>query len=132
MRVLQVFVVALLFLGLQFLPLNQAGAQTVSGVRGINGGVGALFNLVGQGNLYIDTQGTHGYMYNYGSNFESYSFRVPGGQAWTGAVMTLGPQLTVGLIAGANQGAGPVVFPPAPRQVTLPPAVESSLLEDIP
>jgi hypothetical protein len=123
---------ALVVLAVLAMPWDEAAAQTVSGVRGINGGVGALFNLTGQGNLYVDTQGTHGYMYTYGSNFESYNFRVPGGQQWSGAVMTLGPQLTVGLIAGANQGAGPVVFPPVPRQVTLPPSVQSSLLDDIP
>ena len=127
-----VLLAGLVLLAILTMSVDEAGAQTVSGVRGINGGVGALFNLVGQGNLYIDTQGTHGYMYNYGSNFESYNFRVPGGQQWSGGVMTLGPQLTVGLIAGANQGAGPVVFPPVPRMTVPPPAVQSSLLDDIP
>lgn len=89
-----------------------AAAQSVSGVRGFNGGVAPLFNLVGPGNLYVDTQGSQGYIYNFGNNFESYNFRNPAtGQAWTGAVMTLGPQLSVGLIQGANQVGSPVVFP---------------------
>ncbi|MGC3973572.1 MAG: hypothetical protein QM771_04215 [Nitrospira sp.] len=110
-----------------------AAAQSVSGVRGFNGGVAPLFGLVGPGNLYIDNQGTQGFIYNFGNNFESYSFRNPTtGQAWSGAVMTLGPQLSVGLIQGANQSGSPVVFPPVPRDVGPVPPIQSGLLEDIP
>ncbi len=110
-----------------------AAAQSVSGVRGFNGGVAPLFGLVGPGNLYIDNQGTQGYIYNFGNNFESYNFRNPTtGQAWSGAIMTLGPQLSVGLIQGANQVGAPVVFPPAPRDVGPLPSIQSGLLDDIP
>ncbi|MBA5864130.1 MAG: hypothetical protein GDA65_15655 [Nitrospira sp. CR1.1] len=108
-------------------------AQSVSGVRGFNGGVAPLFGLVGPGNLYIDNQGTQGLIYNFGNNFESYRFRNPTtGQAWSGAVMTLGPQLSVGLIQGANQSGSPVVFPPVPRDAGPLPPVQSGLLDDIP
>ena len=110
-----------------------AAAQSVSGVRGFNGGVAPLFGLVGPGNLYIDNQGTQGFIYNFGNNFESYSFRNPStGQAWSGAVMTLGPQLSVGLIQGANQSGSPVVFPPVPRETAPLSPIQSGLLEDIP
>ncbi|MEK6802434.1 MAG: hypothetical protein AABZ34_07185 [Nitrospirota bacterium] len=110
-----------------------AAAQSVSGVRGFNGGVAPLFNLVGPGNLSIDTQGTQGYIYNFGNNFESYNFRNPAtGQAWSGAIMTLGPQLSVGLIQGANQVGSPVVFPPVPREAGPLLPIQSGLLEDIP
>lgn len=110
-----------------------AAAQSVSGVRGFNGGVAPLFGLAGPGNLYIDTQGTQGFIYNFGNNFESYNFRNPTtGQAWSGAVMTLGPQLSVGLIQGANQVGSPVVFPPVPRETAPVPPIQSGLLEDIP
>ena len=87
---------------------SSAAAQSVSGVRGFNGGVAPLFSLVGPGFMYIDNQGTQGYIYTPGNNFESYSFNSPAtGQAWSGAVMTLGPQLAIGLIQGANQvGSG--------------------------
>ena len=116
-----------------FLWVPSAAAQSVSGVRGFNGGVAPLFGLVGPGNLYIDNQGTQGFIYNFGNNFESYSFRNPTtGQAWSGAVMTLGPQLSVGLIQGANQSGSPVVFPPVPRDVSPVPPIQSGLLEDIP
>ena len=99
-----------------FCSAASAAAQSVSGVRGLNGGVAPLFGLVGPGTLYIDNQGTQGFIYTPGNNFESYSFRNPTtGQAWSGAMMTLGPQLSVGLIQGANQVGAPVVFPPVPR-----------------
>ena len=95
-----------------------APAQTVSGVRAFGGGVGVLFGLVGPGNLYLDNQGTQGYMYTPGNNFESYNFRNPStGQFWTGAVMTLGPQLSIGIIQGANQTGSPVVLVPPVRDV---------------
>lgn len=112
---------------------SPVAAQSVSGVRGFNGGVAPLFNLAGPGNLYVDTQGTQGFIYNFGNNFESYNFRNPTtGQAWSGAMMTLGPQLTVGLIQGANQVGAPVVFPPVPRDVGPVPLIQSGLLDDIP
>lgn len=96
-----------------------SSAQTVSGARAFSGGVGPLFGLVGPGNLYLDNQGTQGYMYTPGNNFESFNFRNPTtGQFWTGAVMTLGPQLSVGIIQGANQSGSPVVLVPPPRDVT--------------
>jgi hypothetical protein len=106
-------------------------AQTVSGVRGFGGGVGALFSLVGPGNLYVDNQGTQGFMYSMGT-FESCNFRNPvTGQHWAGALMTLGPQLSIGLIQGANQIGSPVVLPGPSRQIPPLPEVESTLL-DIP
>lgn len=96
-----------------------AVAQSVSGVRAFSGGVAPFFGLVGPGNLYLDNQGTQGYMYTPGNNFESYTFRNPStGQFWTGAVMTLGPQLTIGLIQGANQMGSGVVLVPPPRDVS--------------
>lgn len=121
-----------------------AWGQTVSGVRGINGGVGALHNLTGpEGSLYIDGQGTQGYLNNAGT-FESYTFRIPYGPAWSGSMMTLGPQLSVGLISGANQAAfsartgttqllsSPTVFPSVPRDLPPLPEIQSSLLDEIP
>jgi hypothetical protein len=111
---------------------SSAAAQSVSGVRGFNGGVAPLFSLVGPGFMYIDNQGTQGYIYTPGNNFESYSFNSPAtGQAWSGAVMTLGPQLAIGLIQGANQVGSGVVFPPAPRDVGPLPSIQSGLLDDI-
>ena len=112
---------------------SQAWAQSVSSVRGLNGGVAPLFGLVGPGNLYVDNQGTQGYIYNFGNNFQSYNFTNPTtGQAWSGAMMTLGPQLSIGLIQGANQVGSPLVFPPAPRGVSPLPPIQSDLLDDIP
>jgi hypothetical protein len=114
------------------LLVSPAAAQSVSSVRGLGGGVAPLFGLVGPGNLYIDNQGTQGYIYNFGNNFESYNFRNPAtGQAWSGALMTLGPQLSVGLIQGANQAGSPVVFPPVPREAGPLSPVQSGLLDDI-
>ena len=135
-RVLILSVVILLFHA-------PAWSQTVSGVRGISGGVGALHSLPGPGNLYTDVQGTQGYLYSAGT-FESFNFRTPNGPAWSGSMMTLGPQLSVGLIAGANQAffssssgtnvlaGSPTVIPSPPRQLPPLPAIESSLLEEIP
>jgi hypothetical protein len=115
------------------LSLDRAWGQSVSGVRSFDGGVGPLFNLVGPGNLYLDNQGTQGYLYTPGNNFESFNFRNPTtGQAWSGAVMTLGPQLSIGLIQGANQPGSPVVLPGPPRQTLPLLPIESTLLEDIP
>jgi len=122
----------LLFVG-TMLPLDHALGQTVSGVRSFDGGVGPLFNLVGPGNLYLDNQGTQGYLYTPGVNFESYNFRNPTtGQAWSGAVMTLGPQLSIGLIQGANQPGTGIVLPRPPLQTPPLLPIESTLLEDIP
>ena len=106
-----------------------AWAQT-TGVRGFGGGVGQLFSMPGPGNLYIDNQGTQGFIYNFGNNFESYSFRNPStGQAWSGGIMTLGPQLSIGLIQGANQAGSPLLLVPPPRDVPPLPLVESTTLE---
>lgn len=110
-----------------------ASAQTVSGVRSFDGGVGPLFNLTGPGSLYLDGQGTQGYLYTPGGNMQTYSFRNPTtGQAWSGAVMTFGPQLSIGLIQGANQGGSPLVLPGPPRQTGPLPSISSTLLDEIP
>ncbi len=110
-----------------------AEAQTVSGVRSFDGGVGVLFSLTGPGSLYLDNQGTQGYLYNPGNNFQSFSFRNPTtGQAWSGAVTTLGPQLSIGLIQGANQVGAPIVLPGPTRQPPPLPPIQSTLLDDIP
>lgn len=112
---------------------QSALAQTVSSVRGFDGGVAPLFSLTGPGSLYLDNQGTQGFLYNPGNNFQSYSFRNPTtGQAWSGGVMTLGPQLSIGLIQGANQVGSPVVLPPPPRQPPPLVDIQSTLLDDIP
>lgn len=116
---------------------EHASAQGVSGVRSTAGGVAPLFNLTGPGSLYVDNQGTQGYIYTPGQNFESYNFRNPTtGQAWTGALMTLGPQLSIGLIQGANQstaqGLSPIVLPPPPRQTSPLPPIESGIFDEIP
>lgn len=110
-----------------------AFGQTISSVRSFNGGVAPLFNLTGPANLYIDSQGTQGFLYTPGSNFESYSFRNPiSGQAWTGAVTTLGPQLSIGLIQGANQAGSPIVLPGPPRRTPPLMDIQSTIFDDIP
>jgi hypothetical protein len=112
---------------------SSAWAQSVSSVRSFDGGVAPLFNLTGPGNLYIDGQGTQGYLYTPGQNFESFSFRNPTtGQAWSGAVTTFGPQLSIGLIQGANQSGTPIVLPGPPRQTAPLPSIQSTILDDIP
>lgn len=104
-------------------------AQSVSGVRAFNGGVAPLVRLPG-GSLYIDNQGTQGFLHTPGQNFQTYNFRNPTtGQAWSGAVMTLGPQLSIGLIQGANQTGTPLVLPGPPRQ-TAPLLPIQSTLDD--
>ncbi len=111
----------------------RAEAQTVSSVRSFDGGVAPLFNLTGPGNLYLDNQGTQGFLYNSGNNFQSFSFRNPTtGQAWSGAVTTLGPQLSIGLIQGANQVGSPLVLPGPPRRTPPLLPIQSTLLDDIP
>ncbi len=124
---------SLIFSPLEGMGLSAALAQSVSGVRSFDGGVAPLFDLVGPGNLYLDNEGTQGYLYNPGQNFQSYSFRNPTtGQAWSGALMTLGPQLSIGLIQGANQIGSPVVLPGPPRQTSPLPPIESTLFDEIP
>jgi hypothetical protein len=125
-------VLALLLFALTSLNLNAWG-QTISSVRSFDGGVAPLFRLPGLGSLYLDNQGTQGYLYNPGNNFQSYSFRNPTtGQAWSGAVTTLGPQLSIGLIQGANQTGSPLVLPGPPRQTAPLPLIQSTILDDIP
>jgi hypothetical protein len=121
--------VLLLALGL-FWNGEAAWAQSVSGVRGLSGGVGSLFSLTGPANVYTDSQNNVGYMYNFGNNFESFNFRLANGQAYSGGMMTLGPQLTIGLIQGANQTGSPLVFPRAPRLTTPLPPIQSSISPD--
>ncbi|HEX7093600.1 MAG TPA: hypothetical protein VF205_07995 [Nitrospiraceae bacterium] len=112
---------------------SQAWGQTISSVRSFDGGVAPLFRLPGLGSLYIDNQGTQGYLYNPGNNFQSYSFRNPTtGQAWSGAVSTLGPHLSIGLIQGANQTGSPLALPGPPRQTTPLPSIQSTILDEIP
>jgi hypothetical protein len=115
-------------------PLDsRVWGQSVSSVRSFDGGVAPLFNLTGIGNLYIDSQGTQGYMYTPGNNFESYSFRNPTtGQAWSGALTTLGPQLAIGLLQGTNQSGTGLVLPGPPRQTVPLPSLQSTILDDIP
>ena len=111
---------------------SSAWAQSVSGVRAFGGGVAPLARMPG-GNLYIDNQGTQGFMYTPGQNFESYSFRNPTtGQAWSGAVGTIGPRLSIGLIQGVNQTGNPLVLPGAPRQTSPLSDVQSTLIESSP
>jgi hypothetical protein len=111
----------------------QAWGQTISGVRAFNGGVAPLVRGPGIGSLYLDNQGTQGFLYNPGNNFQSFSFRNPTtGQAWSGAVTTLGPQLSIGLIQGANQIGSPIVLPGPPRQTAPLPTIQSTLLDEIP
>jgi hypothetical protein len=123
-----------LFLFVLLLLLNsQAWGQSTSSVRSFDGGVAPLFRLPGLGSLYLDNQGTQGFLYNPGNNFQSYSFRNPTtGQAWSGAVNTLGPQLSIGLIQGANQSGSPLVLPGPPRQTAPLPRIQSTILDDIP
>jgi hypothetical protein len=92
-----------------------------------------LFKLSGPGSLYLDNQGTQGFLYNPGNNFQSFSFRNPTtGQAWSGAVTTLGPQLSIGLIQGGNQIGSAVVLPGPPRQTAPLSSIQSTILDDIP
>lgn len=107
--------------------------QTISSVRSFDGGVAPLFNLTGPGNLYLDNQGTQGFLYSPGNNFQSFSFRNPTtGQAWSGGVTTLGPQLSIGLIQGANQVGSPLVLPGPPRRTPPLPTIQSTILDEIP
>lgn len=112
---------------------SQAWGQSISSVRSFDGGVAPLFRSPGLGSLYIDNQGTQGFLYNPGNNSQSFSFRNPTtGQAWSGAVTTLGPQLSIGLIQGANQVGSATVLPGPPRQTAPLPSIQSTILDDIP
>lgn len=112
---------------------QSAWGQTIASVRSFDGGIAPLFSLTGPGNLYLDNQGTQGFLYNFGNNFQSHSFRNPTtGQAWSGAVMTLGPQLSIGLIQGANQVGSPLVLPAPPRQPPPLMDIESTILDEFP
>jgi len=112
---------------------SQAWGQTTSSVRSFDGGVAPLFTLPGPGSLYIDNQGTQGFLYNPGNNFQSYSFRNPTtGQAWSGAATTLGPQLSIGLIQGTNQAGVSRILPGPPRQTAPLLTIKSTLLDEIP
>ncbi|BCA54303.1 hypothetical protein W02_14430 [Nitrospira sp. KM1] len=93
-----------------------------------------MFTLPGPGSLYIDNHGTQGFLYTPGSAFfQTYNFRNPTtGQAWSGAVQTLGPQLSIGLVQGANQVGQPLVLPAPPRSLPPLPPIESTILDDIP
>ena len=126
-------VALILFLfSLSSLP-PQAWGQSTSSVRSFDGGVAPLFKMPGIGSLYVDNQGTQGFLYNPGNNFQSFSFRNPTtGQAWSGAVNTFGPQLSIGLIQGANQTGSPTVLPGPPRQTSPLPPIQSTILDDIP
>lgn len=120
----------------------------VSGIRGVNGGVAALYNLTGTtSSLYVDGQGTLGFLSNpagTGGAFQSYIFKTPNGPTWIGSMTTLGPQLNPGLIAGGIQSSfsgisgtfvlssSPTVIPAPPRNLPPLPDIESSLLDDIP
>ena len=126
-------VLALLLFAIPSLDSQAWGQSTITSVRSFDGGVTPLFSQPGLGSLYIDNQGTQGYLYNPQNNFESYSFRNPTtGQAWSGARTTLGPRLSIGLIQGANQVGSPLVLPGPPRQTAPLPSIQSTLLDDIP
>ena len=128
-RLLCVVVAVVLYGDLSAWAQNAPGA---SSGRSLAGGVAQQFKF-GGGTLYIDNQGTQGFLYTPGQNFESYSFRNPTtGQAWSGAVMTFGPQLSIGLIQGANQVGTPTVLPGPPRDTSPLPPIESGLLNEIP
>ena len=136
-RVKQTFlpvpVLALLLFALPSLDSQAWGQSTITSVRSFDGGVAPLVKGPGPGSLYLDNQGTQGFLYNPGNNFQSFSFRNPTtGQAWSGAVTTFGPQLSIGLIQGANQTGSPTVLPGPPRQSAPLPAIQSTILDDIP
>lgn len=114
------------------LAQNVSASSGASSVRSFDGGIGNLFRL-GGGSVYVDQQGTQGFLFFPGQSFvQSYNFRNPTtGQAWSGAVMTFGPQLSIGLIQGANQVGSATVLPGPPRQTAPLPPIESTLFDDI-
>lgn len=123
---MRVLIVRFALVGVIVMVHSAVWAQGIQDVRGFDGGVAPLINLTGPGSLYLDSQGTQGYLYSRG-NVETYSFRTPGGPAWSGAVMTLGPQLSVGLIQGANQSGTGIVLPRAPRETPPVPLIQSTI-----
>lgn len=103
--------------------------SSVSDVRAFGGGVAPLTRMP-SGSLYNDNQGTQGFPYTPGQNFETYSFRNPTtGQAWGGVVGTLGPQLSIGIIQGANQAGTPLVLPGPPRETSPLAPIQSGILD---
>jgi len=132
--VLPVMLSVLVLLLVTFPSLDsRVWGQSITSVRSFDGGVAPLVKGPGPGSLYLDNQGTQGFLYNPGNNFQSFSFRNPTtGQAWSGAVSTLGPQLSIGLIQGANQIGSPLVLPGPPRQTAPLPRIQTALLDDIP
>ena len=48
------------------------------------------------------------------------------------AMMTFGPQLSIGLIQGANQVGSPTVLPGPPRETAPLPPIESGFLDEMP
>jgi len=123
---MRVLIVRFVLVGVIVLVHSGVWAQGIKDARGFDGGVAPLFSLVGPGQLYLDSEGTQGYLYSRAA-VETYSFRTPGGPAWSGAVMTLGPQLSVGLIQGANQSGTGIVLPRAPRQTLPLPLIQSTI-----
>jgi len=99
-----------------------------------DGGVAPLFNLTGIGNLYLDNQGTQGFMYNPGNNFPIVQLsKIPRPvRHWSGAVTTLGPQLSIGLIQGAKQSGSALALPGPPRQNRAFAIDPVTILDDIP
>ncbi len=129
---ISVFVVAAFSSSPSALAQNVSAGSTTSTVRSFDGGLGNLFRF-GGGSLYIDRQGTQGFLYFPGQYFQTYNFRNPTtGQAWSGAVMTFGPQLSIGLIQGANQVGSGIVLPGPPPQTAPLPPIESDILDEIP
>ena len=111
---------------------NVSAGSGASSVRSFGGGVAPLVKF-GGGSLYIDNQGTQGFIFTPGQHFESFNFRNPTtGQAWSGAIMTFGPQLSIGLIQGANQVGNATVLPAPPRQTSPLPEIQSGILDEIP
>lgn len=110
---------------------NVSASSGASSVRSFDGGIGNLFRL-GGGSLYVDQQGTQGFLFSPGRSFvQSYNFRNPTtGQAWSGAVMTFGPQLSIGLIQGANQVGSATVLPGPPRGISPLPPIESGIFDE--
>src|ERR1043165_1283152 len=94
----RVVVVLFLFLFVLLSVDSRVWGQSISSVRSFDGGVTPLFTLPGPGSLYIDNQGTQGFLYNPGNNFQSFSFRNPTtGQAWRGVVPPPGRNFLLGL-----------------------------------
>src|SRR5262249_42161841 len=122
--------------------------QAVSGVRGVNGGGGALNNLPrSPSRLYIDGQGTQGFLSKpagAGGAFQSYLFKTPNGATWIGSVTPLGPHIKPGFGSGENPSLlslssatfilspPPPLTPPPPPELPPLPQIGSPLLEDIP